>query len=171
MHVGGHSRIIALGDFQEGKLWLEDIGSVDIRHKWLDFDGRKLHKTEPHIGERYSLIYFAHEVSLRENFYIPVVPSSDTRTSKESEPNGTNNNKDRCVREKLEILGYLWPEYATAQAHAEAQLLVQGEGDALPNLSKSLASFDLEEATTKEEDPTQNAVAPPAPPHEGGGVQ
>ena len=68
MHIGGCSRIIALGDFRGGHLWLEDSGSVDIRNRWLDFDGRKLHKTEPHIGERYSLIYFAHEVCLRDDF-------------------------------------------------------------------------------------------------------
>ena len=62
-HDGGHARIIALGEFEGGGLNLEGVeGPIDIRNKWFDFDGRLLHSTAPFTGERYSLVYFTHEV-------------------------------------------------------------------------------------------------------------
>ena len=79
-HVGGRSRIIALGDFDGGELWVEGTGNVDVHGRWYDFDGTASHKTLDFAGERYSLIYFVHESAL----YVE-------------------------ERDELEALGYSWP--------------------------------------------------------------
>ena len=55
-HVGGRSRIIAVGDYEGGELWVEGRGLLDVHNKWIDFDGRHQHRTEPFTGERYSLV-------------------------------------------------------------------------------------------------------------------
>jgi hypothetical protein len=60
-HEDGKARIIALGKFTGGELLLNGK-KVDIREKWFDFDGTDLHSTAPFAGERYSLVYFIHEV-------------------------------------------------------------------------------------------------------------
>lgn len=80
----GKSQIIGLGDYSGGSIWVhddagdvnmllnEDIkqealyrkGSlwkgvdVDIRNKWFEFNGNKLHCTRPYVGNRYSLVYY-----------------------------------------------------------------------------------------------------------------
>ena len=63
-HVDGLARIIALGSFSGGELTVSGMGKLDVRHRWIDFDGRTLHQVEPFEGERYSLVYFAHEAAL-----------------------------------------------------------------------------------------------------------
>jgi hypothetical protein len=83
-HVGGRSRIVALGDFDGGALWVEGTGAVDVRHRWHDFDGTRDHKTLDFEGERYSLIYFTHESAL---YHAP----------------------GGAQRAGLEALGYRWP--------------------------------------------------------------
>ena len=60
-HVGGRSRIVALGDFDGGELWVDGTGCIDVKDHWHDFDGTQQHSTMPFVGERYSLIYFMHE--------------------------------------------------------------------------------------------------------------
>ena len=87
LHVGrynlGPSYLTALGDFTGGELWLEGpTGQIPVllpervgptykkgqtyyghalktRHKWLRFDGRRLHGTMPFEGERYSFIFYS----------------------------------------------------------------------------------------------------------------
>eukprot|EP00928_Gymnodinium_smaydae_P032188 TRINITY_DN23378_c0_g1_i1.p1 TRINITY_DN23378_c0_g1~~TRINITY_DN23378_c0_g1_i1.p1 ORF type:complete len:585 (+),score=156.06 TRINITY_DN23378_c0_g1_i1:71-1825(+) len=80
----GRSLIIGLGDYEGGRLWVEDAegdeaitmqetirleaayrtGTVvngraeDVRQRWLEFDGNRLHFTKPFSGTRYSLVYF-----------------------------------------------------------------------------------------------------------------
>ena len=66
-HEDGHARIIALGNFEGGELLLHESGNgeskkVDVRNRWFDFDGTVLHSTAPFSGERYSLVYFRHQV-------------------------------------------------------------------------------------------------------------
>ena len=63
-HEDGKARIIALGNFTGGELILGV--KVGIREKWFDFDGTILHSTAPFKGERYSLVYFIHDVWKRE---------------------------------------------------------------------------------------------------------
>ena len=64
-HEDGKARIIALGNFTGGELILGGK-KVGIREKWFDFDGTILHSTAPFKGERYSLVYFIHDVWKRE---------------------------------------------------------------------------------------------------------
>eukprot|EP00445_Apocalathium_hangoei_P018342 CAMPEP_0203891616 /NCGR_PEP_ID=MMETSP0359-20131031/34880_1 /ASSEMBLY_ACC=CAM_ASM_000338 /TAXON_ID=268821 /ORGANISM="Scrippsiella Hangoei, Strain SHTV-5" /LENGTH=526 /DNA_ID=CAMNT_0050813431 /DNA_START=101 /DNA_END=1681 /DNA_ORIENTATION=+ len=80
----GHSQIIGLGDYTGGELWVhDDVGQVpltldedikqealyrsgtmwrgseiDIRGKWLEFTGNRLHYTRAFDGTRYSLVYY-----------------------------------------------------------------------------------------------------------------
>ncbi|CAE8689729.1 unnamed protein product [Polarella glacialis] len=88
----GTSMIIGLGSYDGGELWVhdendagdvsfelqEDIScmyhyrsgasyrgrDVDIRDKWLPFNGNRLHFTRPFTGDRYSLVYFTCWASL-----------------------------------------------------------------------------------------------------------
>lgn len=81
----GTSHIVGLGNYTGGDLWVEDhLGdyektlpedivrssqyrqgttwngrSVNIRNRWFEFDGNKLHCTEPFQGTRYTLVYFS----------------------------------------------------------------------------------------------------------------
>jgi len=59
----GPSKIIGLGDYRGGDLWVKDLGAVDIKDRFLEFDGRKAHATMPFQvvgmhGNRFSLVYF-----------------------------------------------------------------------------------------------------------------
>ena len=54
----GLSYIIALGNFVGGNFHREDMEEVDIYRKFLKFDGNVLHKPTPHVGTRYSLVFF-----------------------------------------------------------------------------------------------------------------
>ena len=56
-HENGVAKIIALGDFTGGELWIEDDQwdeangrTVDIKNNWFKFDARKLHATMPFEG-------------------------------------------------------------------------------------------------------------------------
>lgn len=53
----GMSYIIGLGAYTGGELLTGDR-SINIRNKFLKFDGRQTHSTAPFKGERYSLVYF-----------------------------------------------------------------------------------------------------------------
>ena len=61
----GDSRIIGLGPYRGGQLWVDD-GShagkgrvADIRGRWLGFDGNLPHKVLPFEGRRYTLVFFS----------------------------------------------------------------------------------------------------------------
>ena len=86
-HVDGRARIIALGAFTGGELTVAGMGTVPVRSAWVDFDGRRLHHVEPFEGERYSLVYFAHECALAPE------PSPSTRE----------------LRRELEAMAMRWP--------------------------------------------------------------
>ncbi|CAL1136538.1 unnamed protein product, partial [Cladocopium goreaui] len=88
MHTDGYdagpSRMIALGNFSEGQLWLHDgrknrwstwtairfgalafryLGLVNVQNTWIAFDGREFHLTEDWQGpERYSLVFFTNHL-------------------------------------------------------------------------------------------------------------
>lgn len=58
------SYIIGLGDYQGGGLVVIDDKTgeektLDIKNKFVRFDARKLHYTEPFEGERYTLAFFS----------------------------------------------------------------------------------------------------------------
>lgn len=61
----GDSRIIGLGDYVGGQLWLDDgshggCGRVaDLRDQWLGFDGNLPHKVLPFSGRRYTIVFFS----------------------------------------------------------------------------------------------------------------
>lgn len=55
----GPSYIIALGNFEGGKLVIEGK-EHNIKNKFLNFDGRKGHWVTPFKGTRYSLVFFTH---------------------------------------------------------------------------------------------------------------
>ncbi|CAE7453236.1 unnamed protein product [Symbiodinium natans] len=64
----GPSRMVALGDFSRGRLWLHASRNnswrlVDVRNTWIAFDGREFHLTEEWQGsERYSLVFFTNHL-------------------------------------------------------------------------------------------------------------
>eukprot|EP01050_Picozoa_sp_SAG11_P010265 SAG11_NODE_1019_length_6159_cov_23.425248_5_plen_999_part_00 len=70
LHVDGNnlgpSYIIGLGDYRHspeecygGCVWIEGRGPVDIKNKWVHFDGNIPHATvSPYTGTRYTLVYF-----------------------------------------------------------------------------------------------------------------
>jgi hypothetical protein len=98
-HIDGLARIVALGEFEGGDLVVEDRGALPVKHCWVDFDGRKLHSVNPfdgpHGGERYSLVYFAHDACL-----MPL-------TEKDIQPEQRID-----FREELEAVGMRWPKQA-----------------------------------------------------------
>ena len=113
-HIGGYARIIALGDFTGGDLEVEHRGVLPVRNSWLDFDGRALHSTTPFKGERYSLVYFAHEVALT----IPKTISTQgdgKENNRNAQVGGDQEEQDTLIRQDLEALGMRWP---TAEAVA-----------------------------------------------------
>ena len=55
----GPSYIIGLGNYDGGDLVIEGK-EISIKNKWVQFDGRKAHWTNPFNGTRYSIIYFTH---------------------------------------------------------------------------------------------------------------
>ena len=55
----GPSKIIALGDFTGGELYIEGV-PFNIKNKWKSFNGNKGHWVSPFKGERYSLVFFTH---------------------------------------------------------------------------------------------------------------
>ena len=54
----GPSLIIGLGNFEGGQLWTFDQGPLDVKNKWVSFDGNLPHGTLCFSGNRYSLIFF-----------------------------------------------------------------------------------------------------------------
>ena len=63
MHVDnnnlGPSAIVGVGDYTDGKLWVQDKGAVETKNVWTEFDGNVPHCTLPYTGTRYTLIYFS----------------------------------------------------------------------------------------------------------------
>ena len=60
----GLSMIIALGDFEGGRLIINN-NYVDIKNNKHYFEGHKhIHSTEDFTGERYSIIYFNRKLSI-----------------------------------------------------------------------------------------------------------
>eukprot|EP00931_Biecheleriopsis_adriatica_P010486 TRINITY_DN11155_c0_g1_i1.p1 TRINITY_DN11155_c0_g1~~TRINITY_DN11155_c0_g1_i1.p1 ORF type:complete len:371 (-),score=51.23 TRINITY_DN11155_c0_g1_i1:22-1134(-) len=61
----GDSRIIGLGDYTGGQLWVDDGGHggrgrvANLHGRWLGFDGNLPHKVLPFKGRRYTLVYFS----------------------------------------------------------------------------------------------------------------
>jgi len=64
----GPSRMVALGNFSRGRLWLHASRNnswslVDVHNTWIAFDGREFHRTEEWQGlERYSLVFFTNHL-------------------------------------------------------------------------------------------------------------
>eukprot|EP00434_Breviolum_minutum_P026765 symbB.v1.2.023657.t1/scaffold2181.1/size92752/1 len=64
----GPSRMIALGNFSKGKLWLHNARQnrwslINVQNTWIAFDGREFHLTEDWEGpERYSLVFFTNHL-------------------------------------------------------------------------------------------------------------
>lgn len=60
----GISWIIGLGDYEGGRLWIDDGSSTgcaaDIRNKWFQFDGNRPHCVLPFRGRRYTLVFFTY---------------------------------------------------------------------------------------------------------------
>jgi hypothetical protein len=48
----GPSAIIGLGGYTAGKLWGLELGAVDIKRRWVEFDGNLPHCTLPFTGAR-----------------------------------------------------------------------------------------------------------------------
>jgi len=57
----GPSYIIGVGEYEDGELWVQDLGKVDCKHSWELFDGNIPHCTMPYKGTRYTLIYFTQQ--------------------------------------------------------------------------------------------------------------
>jgi len=60
----GPSWIIGLGNYSGGRLWMDNgsrVGrAVDIRGRWLEFDGNQPHCVLPFHGRRYTIVYFTY---------------------------------------------------------------------------------------------------------------
>ena len=67
----GPSYIVGVGDFGPpedpklpaefaGRLWVQGRGALDVRERFVLFDGNAPHSTIPFAGARYTLIFFTH---------------------------------------------------------------------------------------------------------------
>jgi hypothetical protein len=78
----GNSYIVGFGAYTGGNLKLKDIGSFDIRHKPLLFDGSQIeHETEDFEGIRYTLVYHtikktSHPIPSLDQFEAKLVDGS-----------------------------------------------------------------------------------------------
>merc|ERR1711964_796584 len=65
LHVDGSnmgpSLIHGLGDYASGELYVHDQGKLDVKGKWITFDGNIPHMTCPYTGTRYTIILFVHQ--------------------------------------------------------------------------------------------------------------
>jgi len=57
----GPSLIHGLGDYHGGELYVDKRGLLDVRNKWVEFDGNIPHFTNVFTGRRYTLIFFVHQ--------------------------------------------------------------------------------------------------------------
>lgn len=87
----GPSRMVTLGNFSRGRMWLHDSSlsswtAVDPHNRWVAFDGREYHLTEDWDGpERFSLVYFTN-------------------------PGWCSRSMAPDLKPRLEQLGFPWPE-------------------------------------------------------------
>jgi hypothetical protein len=78
----GNSYIVGFGDYTNGELKLKDIGSFNIRHRPLLFDGSQIeHETEDFEGMRYTLVYHTikkkkHPIPSLDNFEAKMMNGS-----------------------------------------------------------------------------------------------
>jgi len=78
----GQSYIVGFGAYTKGELKLKDIGSFNIRHRPLLFDGSQIeHETEDYEGTRYTLVYHTlkkkkHPIPSLKDFEAKVVNGS-----------------------------------------------------------------------------------------------
>ncbi|CAD7959266.1 unnamed protein product [Amoebophrya sp. A120] len=114
-HYRGNARIIAVGDFTGGELFVTDFDKrIDIRNAWHDFDARELHGTFPFDGERFSVVYFVHTASVPKLLgqHLPF-KAGGIRL----EPAGENEAYDRELeslkKHFVEELHMPWPDFQT----------------------------------------------------------
>ena len=75
----GDSRIIGLGPYCGGQLWVDDGSNggkgrvANLKGQWLGFDGNLPHKVLPFAGRRYTLVFF----SKIRGWNVGLEPSSD----------------------------------------------------------------------------------------------
>ena len=53
-----HSWIIFLGDFTGGALCFDDGTRIEEQYKWHKIDGHQYHWSEPHEGEKFSIVLY-----------------------------------------------------------------------------------------------------------------
>ena len=95
----GDSRIIGLGSYTGGQLWVDDgshggLGRVaNVKARWLGFDGNLPHKVLPFEGRRYTLVFFSKirgwSVGLKDTHHAKLLrelgfPLPDTQPSVKS---------------------------------------------------------------------------------------
>jgi hypothetical protein len=69
-----------VGDYEEGPLWVQNLGSVGCKHRWVSFDGNVPHCTMPYTGTRYTFIYFAQQSFARLGAARPHADDRAVRT-------------------------------------------------------------------------------------------
>lgn len=122
----GPSRMLCCGNFTEGRLWLHSWAEqkwqpFDCRDRWVAFDGREYHMTEPWGGpERYSLVYFTH----------PAWSSSEQLRP------GT--------KTFLEDLGFPWPRSAADTFRAQLPKPSERRATATASLPPQLWAAEME---------------------------
>ena len=58
----GPSRIIGLGDYIGGRVWVHGSGPLNCKNRFVQFDGNVAHCTLPFKGERFSLVYYTNKL-------------------------------------------------------------------------------------------------------------
>jgi len=144
----GPSIIKALGNFTGGKLnyfpnddralQLEDLPesdrvSLDLKHNWALFDGRRAHQVDPFKGERFSLVYFTcprndrvdKETKRRMEecgFPMPTAKSQQFNMNLMAAPSGYGVKTKQQSKYKAGDMKYLtWVPCATAQGSKRAR--------------------------------------------------
>eukprot|EP01050_Picozoa_sp_SAG11_P015589 SAG11_NODE_2038_length_3892_cov_181.204587_2_plen_663_part_00 len=115
----GPSYIIGLGDYSHtaqdcygGCLWIEGQGPVDIKNKWVLFDGNIPHGTiGNYVGTRYSLVYFTrHNYDRFGNVYEQRLKEGKSLGRKLGSPENFRRLTNADVDDEWDGWGFPYPE-------------------------------------------------------------
>ena len=84
--------MISIGNFIGGKLYIDDVGERNTRHKFVKFDGNVPHMALDYEGgDRYSFVFFT------SNSFIKLSTQDKTELKKLGFPTPNKKQLDKCI--------------------------------------------------------------------------
>jgi len=138
----GPSLIVSLGPYESGgELWTHDLGAVDARNRFRQFDGNIPHCTIPFTGRRYSLIFYSNRFHaqmsefdckyLAEELGFPLPPKNFVSPTKRPNFHISVEERILAAREAYELF--------SNSKGGSSSLLAESRADSLPSKSRVVA--------------------------------